>query len=129
MASTFEVFNLAAPCAAATGSVWFSPQQPYRDVRDYQLAPHHQGMAHPPQNEAVRRDLLRYLGANGISHSRRSVRRPASDAEARPRPRWRPSGSCQRQASLGFLAPEAPDPLPSFSRAGSRGPRVQRKAG
>ena len=137
MASTFEVFKArsaqSTPQQTPTfqqmegAGFWFSQPRPYvqkAGIRAYQQAPVHLGMMHPPQSETVRRDLLQYLEANGITKPQpRTVASPsAPDLRPRATPRWRPSGLVPvRQPSLGVLPP---DPQP---RKLNQDPRSQSK--
>ena len=128
MASTFEVYNLRSGQSTPQGTPgrgrvriagqWFSQPRPYvqkAGIRAYQQAPIHLGMMHPPQSETVRRDLLEYLEANGITNPQPRIPVSPSAPDLRPRavPRWRPSGLTPvRQPSLGLLPP---DPHPRSS--------------
>lgn len=136
MASTFEVYNLRSGQSTPTpgrervsriAGQWFSQPRPYvqkAGIRAYQQAPIHLGMMHPPQSETVRRDLLEYLEANGITNPQPRIPVSSSAPDLRPRavPRWRPSGLTPvRQPSLGVLPP---DPQPR-SPPSSHKPRKQ----
>eukprot|EP00438_Fugacium_kawagutii_P005128 Skav215191 [mRNA] locus=scaffold3330:115578:115912:- [translate_table: standard] len=66
--SKFEAFNRAngysTPSSEASGIMsrsFLAPPEKRDGVRAYQIAPIHSGMCHPPQSEAVRRDLLEHL--------------------------------------------------------------------
>ncbi|CAK9110031.1 unnamed protein product [Durusdinium trenchii] len=109
--SKFEAFNVAAEADDATPSMtetqvkhWLSGPKKRDGVRAYQIAPIHVGMCHPPQSEAVQRDLLEYFALNGITRSavtRLPYRSISCGARTRPTPRWRPSGRAPvRSASL-----------------------------
>ena len=69
-ASKFEAFNVAngysrpsseASLSASIRRSWLAAPKKQDGVRAYQIAPIHGGMCHPPQSEAVRRDLLEHL--------------------------------------------------------------------
>mmetsp|Transcript_83362 Transcript_83362/g.131958 ORF Transcript_83362/g.131958 Transcript_83362/m.131958 type:complete len:147 (+) Transcript_83362:100-540(+) len=120
-ASTFEAFNRAngysTPSSEASGMSrsFLAPPKKRDGVRAYQIAPIHSGMCHPPQSEAVRRDLLEYFAANGISRSpvtRLPLRSFSSDLRpAACAARWRPSGLAPvRSSSLMPLGPAAEAP-------------------
>eukprot|EP00931_Biecheleriopsis_adriatica_P071698 TRINITY_DN45593_c0_g1_i1.p1 TRINITY_DN45593_c0_g1~~TRINITY_DN45593_c0_g1_i1.p1 ORF type:complete len:207 (+),score=19.94 TRINITY_DN45593_c0_g1_i1:127-747(+) len=118
----------AAPLMTAV-SPWFAEPQAHAadpGIGAYQNAPAHAGMMHPPRNSAVRRDLLEYLAANGITKmeprtphrngaASRKVTSSAPDLSSpgrparRAPPRWRPSGfSPVRKPGLGALLPDSP---------------------
>ena len=121
MASKFEAFNVAngysrpsseASLSASIRRSWLAAPKKQDGVRAYQIAPIHGGMCHPPQSEAVRRDLLEYFAANGITRSSvtRLPCRSSSDSH-RAVPRWRPSGLAPvRSAILMPLGPAAETP-------------------